>query len=279
MELGLITTQIKRPTIETLFKAIADYSFKQIQLNFSSFSNETMPKYLDPMLLNRICAALEINGLKIAAISGTYNMIHSDINIRKVGLERLQTLAQICKYIDCNMITLCTGTRSDDMWTFHPDNNTKEAWNDLTHSMESVLKLADQYQIFMGVEPEITNVMNSVAKTRRLLDEMQSPWLKVVMDGANLFHPGEAFIENVKDILKNAFDQLGKDIGLAHGKDILPGEEILFTSAGRGIIDFDFFFRLLKEYGYKGGMILHGMKDENECPVSAHFLRKKMIDI
>jgi sugar phosphate isomerase/epimerase len=73
-----------------------------------------------------------------------------------------------------------------------------------------------------------------------LLDEIDSPWLKVVIDPANLLRAGD--FPRVEEILDEAFDWLGQDIVLAHAKDPATGRnpeetitirEFLETSQGR----------------------------------------------
>ena len=51
--------------------------------------------------------------------------------------------------------------------------------------------IASSYGLTLAIEPEVDNVVDSAVKARRLLDEMASPHLKVVIDPANLFHAGE----------------------------------------------------------------------------------------
>ena len=46
-------------------------------------------------------------------------------------------------------------------------------------------------------------VVDTAAKARALLDHFHSPYLKVVIDGANLFHTGE--LPRMREILDEAF--------------------------------------------------------------------------
>ena len=73
--------------------------------------------------------------------------------------------------------------------------------------MREAVKIADRHEVTLAFEPEINNVVSSTMRARRLLDEIGSPWLKVVIDPANLVHAGEMgqFVE----ILDEAFDWLG----------------------------------------------------------------------
>src|SRR5580658_10139162 len=59
-----------------------------------------------------------------------------------------------------------------NMWQKHPNNDKPEAWADLRVQMEEALRVAEKYGETLGVLAEIGNTINSVRKTRRLLDEV-----------------------------------------------------------------------------------------------------------
>src|SRR5436305_12847000 len=63
--------------------------------------------------------------------------------------------------------------------------------------------IARQAKVVLAFEPEVSNVVDSARKARRLLDEIGSPQLKVTMAPANLFHAGE--LPRMKEILDEAF--------------------------------------------------------------------------
>lgn len=84
--------------------------------------------------------------------------------------------------------------------------------------MAQALPLAEAHNVILGVEPEVSNVIDSAERARRLLDEMKSPNLKIVMDGANLFHYGE--LPCMSELI-HAFELLGDDIVIAHAKDLV----------------------------------------------------------
>jgi sugar phosphate isomerase/epimerase len=111
--------------------------------------------------------------------------------------------------------------------------------------MREAVKLADRHEVTLAFEPELNNVVNSVAKARRLLDEIDSPWLKVVIDPVNLIRPGE--LPRVTEILDEAFDWLGSDIVLAHAKnprdDESPGRNLALGER----VDSADFWQLLRE--------------------------------
>ena len=204
-------------------------------------------------------------------------MAHPDIDIRINGLKRLETIIAASSRLSCELITLCTGSRNrTNMWAPHQDNETIEAWRDMVLIMEQALEIAERYDVTLGLETEASNIVNTPAKARRLIEEMGSSRLKVILDCANLFRAGMAKKELVRPVIKEAFDLLGDDVVLAHGKDLLETPGIEFTGAGKGIIDFDYFFSELENIGYNNGFILHGIKQEKDIPFCVDYIMKKV---
>lgn len=277
MEIGICTTDFSAQPVESLFAKIAGYGFSQVQFDFASIGEEEMPERIDGSLIERILQAARDNRLEIVAVNGTFNIIDRDPAVRDRGIERFEVLARACCDLGCPILTLCTGTRSaESLWTGHPDNESELAWQDMMRSMRSLMAIAERYQITLGIETEAANVVSTPERARRLMDAFASPYLKVILDGANLFHRNTAYPENVRPTLKKAFDVLGHDIILAHGKDIAASSGIRFAAPGKGIIDFDYFLDLLKEYGYTAGMLLHGIEDEADIPFCVAFIQAKI---
>jgi sugar phosphate isomerase/epimerase len=210
----------------------------------------------------------------MAAISGTFNMCHPEPSERARNLARLRILAGACPRLGTRTITLCTGTRDrQDMWRRHPDNDTPEAWRDMTGTVAQALQIAEDCGVTLAFEPEVANVIDSARKGRRLLDEMLSPRLKVVMDAANLFHHGE--LARMPAILAEAFELLAGDMVLAHAKDLSRDGEAGHQAAGTGVLDYDLYIQLLRAAGYDGPLILHSL-DEAQVDPAVAFLRGKM---
>ena len=272
MMLGIFARTFFRPTLEENMDAIVGYGLHSVQYNLSCAGLPTLPDSIDPALVERIRRESAVRGITIGALSGTYNMIHPDLDEREAGLRRLRVLAAACKGMETSIITLCTGTRdASDMWRWHPDNTSESAWTDLCTVMEQALQIAEDENVTLAFEPEQVNVVYSAPRARRLLDTFRSSHLKVVIDPANLFSPDS--IQRLPDILDEAFALLGPDIVIAHAKDRLPDGTV--TPAGTGVLDYDRYLRLLKSINFTGSLILHGL-DEAQIPEAVRFLSTKL---
>jgi sugar phosphate isomerase/epimerase len=224
MHLGIFAKTFPRPTLEETLDAIADRGLTHVQFNMSCCGLPTLPERIDENLSIWIARSFRERGLTMAAISGTFNLCDPDTARLQENLERLKVLAAACRWLDTRIITLCTGTRDpEDMWKWHPDNVRRNTWEALVASVREAVKIADRHEVILAFEPEINNVVYSVARARMLLDEVDSPWLKVVIDPANLLRLGD--FPRMEEILDEAFDWLGGDIVLAHAKNPVTGRD------------------------------------------------------
>ena len=253
MILGIFARTFKRPSLEGVLDAVQAHGLRAVQFNTASAGLPSMPDEIEPGLLVRIRAALEARGLEMAAVSGTFNMIHPDPRRREEGLRRLAVLAAACRPMGTSTITLCTGTRDpDDKWRWHPGNALPDAWRDLRGAMERALAIADEHDLVLGIEPEQANVVDSPAAARRLLDEMRSPRLKVILDPVNLQAGGDA--DRVRALVDEALDLLGPDLVAAHAKELFPG--------GAGWrLDYRHFVAALRAAGFGGPLLLHNLPE------------------
>ena len=164
---GIFAKTFVRPTVAEVFRAVARHHLRSVQFNFASAGLPSLPEHIDSALANRIRKAAAEHRITIAAVSGTFNMIHPDAKQRRDGLNKLGIIAGSCEHLGTSMITLCTGTRdTESMWRHHPQNDSLEAWKDLTVTMTKALTIADKHDLSLGVEPETGNVVSSARHAR-----------------------------------------------------------------------------------------------------------------
>lgn len=262
--------------LSSLGNNVTQLSFASVkEIGFTPDSNIEIPGGVDDKVLELIKSSASENGVEISAVNGTFNMAHPDAEIRKEGLSRFEGFTQAVNKLGCRMITLCSGTRNtDSLWAPHPENGTDEAWEDMFETVRAAVKTAEKYCIVLAVETEAANIIDTPEKARALMDGIGSPNLKMIMDCANLFHNGEAHRTNVRPVMRHAFELFGRDIVIAHGKDIRDSDSIEFCGTGEGIIDYEYFAELLREYGYQGDMFLHGIYDEDKLPAALGFFNR-----
>jgi sugar phosphate isomerase/epimerase len=269
MRLGIFAKTFDGTEPASVLGHAAAAGFSAVQYNMACSGLPPMPDHIEGATSRAVAEASASTGVAIVAVSGTYNMIHPDKAVRDLGEARLKVLAAACQDLGTRLVTLCTGTRDpEDQWRHHPDNATREAWRDLLSSMERAVEVADAYDVDLGIEPELANVVSSAARARRLLAEMGSPRLRIVLDPANLFERETETRQ--REIVAAAIDTLGDRMALAHAKD--RAEDGSFATAGTGVLDYDHYARCLGLVDFDGPVVAHGLL-ASEAPGVAGFLR------
>lgn len=245
--------------LNELFAEVADDGFEGVQANLSSAGIASLPAMLPHGTGQQFAAAAEAHGLRLAALSGTYNMAHPSVQVRQAARAGFRHVLQAAHEMGAPVVSLCTGSRNaQDMWAAHPDNRTPAAWSDLRAELEFALPLAAEAGLHLAIEPEPANIIHDAQSARRLLDEVASPSLGIILDAANLLSPESlASPQRIQHrTLDEATDLLGDALLLAHAKDIdLAGHVV---APGEGAVDLLAFTRALRRVGYDGALIAHG---------------------
>ncbi len=287
MLIGVCSSDFKRSNAADLFEKVRNHGFEILQFGFASITEtDFVPDRkieLPPEIPAKALAAVEINSAKtnipVQVINGTFNMAHPDGEIRTEGIRRMEILCKAAKELGCPFISLCSGTRNAaDLWRYSPENHTVEARNDMLDTVLRCTEIAEKHGITLAVETERGNIIDTPEAARKLLDTVNSERLKMILDCANLFHNGRAKKEFVREEIAKAFDFFGKDIVVAHGKDVSDDDEIRFVPTGEGIVDFGFFIEKLNEYGYKGDMFLHSIFDETKMQTGINVIKKGTVN-
>lgn len=286
MRIGLCTTDLPYALpVRELFSRIAAMGFETVQLgfgsvaecNFSASAHIEIPQSISDDVLNAIRRASREFHLPIGAINGTWNMAHPDQEVREEALRRMEGFLSAVAALECPIATLCSGTRSrEHLWHEDAGNNGFSAWRDMLDSMQRAARMAEHCDVTLAIETEAANIIDTPEKARRIMDEVGSDRLKMILDCANLFHAGEAYPENVHSTIDRAIQFFGRDIVLAHGKDIQASDGIRFCGTGFGIVDFPYMIESLKKVNFSGDMMLHGIAREEDIPGCLRFMQKCM---
>jgi len=275
VELGIFSRTYQAIGIDRIFAQIAQDGFQAIQFNFSSAGLPSLPKDWPESTIKDVMASATQSGLTICALSGTYNMAHPDVATRQTDRIGFTNVVRAAQFMQVPLVTLCTGSRDAmNMWSAHPDNGSPEAWVALRGELDFALELAERHGIALGVEPEPGNVVGNARIARRLLDEVENPQLKIVMDAANLLPPESR--NRQREVVAEAVSLLGADVALVHTKDVSATGEAV--AAGRGVVDFHNFLKGILSTGYRGPLVSHNFPEADAAYVSG-FLRRVLEEV
>jgi len=68
-------------------------------------------------------------------------------------------MADACQTLGTSIIGICIGTRDpENMWRFHADKHTAEAWRDTTVCVREAVRMAGEAGLTLALEPGMCRV-------------------------------------------------------------------------------------------------------------------------
>ena len=287
-QIGIFAKHVSRPTPEELFEAVAGYGFNCVQFNAACLGIPSLPDAIDETLWRRAARAARSAGVKVVALSATFNLLDENKLRLADNLRRLELLGQGATVLGTDLVTLCSGTRhQQDMWTYHPGNQSPAAWRDMTDTLQRALNIANVHDVCLGIEPEVANVVSNAQDAARLIAELDSDRIRIIFDPANLYRP-PADPRRDGYVITNALLLLGARVAIAHCKDVADPNQAAHhnhsglyehVAAGRGILDYGHYVSELKRLVPESvPLILHGLTEE-QIPASVSFMHERINEI
>ena len=261
MRLGIFAKTYDRPDVASCLQAVADAGIPATQFNLSVAGLPTIPDAPVPdAVIHQIRAAAGHAGVALAAISGTFNAAHPNPAHRQAHLDRFPHLCAAARNLQIDIITLSSGSRDpDDMWRWHPDNTTPQAWADSRTTLQVLAALAEDFGLTLAVEPEHSNVVATAEQAIMMLDQVGSPALNIVYDAANLLDPDGYDTAAAADAISRDIATLGHQIVLAHAKELIAHRAP--AAPGTGMLPWPLIVQTLHEAGFDGTLITHGLPE------------------
>lgn len=217
---------------------VTDFAFADVGFN---------PLEPDWTAARRIVATLEKSGIEIVSLFGYYNVVDPDVERRKLGAARMETLLANWKRLGCPLVSVETGTfNSQSEWLGAPENQTEKGYRQLRSAIEKHVRTAEKHGSVLAIEPYWHNIIGSIERAERLFREVHSSALRLVMDACNYFRKED--LSRMKPMLEEMFERLGSQIAIAHAKDVKPSSDGTdLPAAGLGVVDYSLYLRLLAE--------------------------------
>jgi sugar phosphate isomerase/epimerase len=264
MRIGIRGHDVKVSTPEEVANAIKEAGFDYVQLviNKALIDDNNNPMSLDDSNVKIISEAFKKANVNVAMLGCYFNPIHSNkLKVEKSINYFIKNL-ELAHYFSCSYVGTETGSYNDDKWTYHPANHTVEAFIQVAEVFKILVESAKRYNATILVEPAYNHVIYNAIILQKLLNIINDEeHLKVTIDLFNLLN-----VENYhqyKEIFIDCLEKFGPKIKIIHLKDfIFNNQQLVQTSLGDGMIDFDFIFNNIRKYNLDATMIFEGITKE-----------------
>jgi sugar phosphate isomerase/epimerase len=263
MRLAIFAKTFGRATVDECLAAVREAGLDAVQFNLSILGIDTVPQHApDDQLLAGAREAFRQAGVEAVALSGTFNAAHPDPAVRERYLARFHSVCEAAADLQIPLVTLSSGSRAaDDMWRWHPENSTAQAWSDSLATLREVASIAARYDLRVAFEPERNNIVSTAELAVRMLEQVGSDRMGTIFDAANLLTQEIVANGTVEATITDAAQRLRGAVWLAHAKELrFPEQEL---PAGAGIVPWRLVIDQLDRIGYDGPLVIHGLQERD----------------
>ncbi len=230
-------------TPDELFGRVAADGFAAVQLAYKKCI-PGVKSYDDvtPQLVADTVAAGRKHNIQVAVLGTYVELAIDDEERRLANAADFKSQLAVCKALNAG----CIGTETTNM-ALQPAGTTRErAQYLLCKSLEMILPEAERLGVTVAIEPVSYHSMNTPEATRRILDTMASPALKVIFDAGNLLTADA--VQKQDALWERVGALLGDRIVAVHfkGETFGPDGAHHSSSLEDSVIDFDSAFRMLR---------------------------------
>ncbi len=155
----------------------------------------------------------DLGNIKVAVLGSYINPSNSDEEQLRSDMEAFKEKIRYATIL--NPIVVGTETGSYISGKTH----TEEAYQHLLKTVKELVKEAEKYDVCIGIEGVHCFVIDSPEMMKRLIDDVNSPNIKVVFDPCNLINEQNYLKQD--EIINSMFDLLSNRIVVLHAKDFV----------------------------------------------------------
>ncbi|MCM1089294.1 MAG: sugar phosphate isomerase/epimerase [Butyrivibrio sp.] len=273
MQLGIRLHDTKKLPFEERIADVQQLGFKCGHLALAKVIDEfpTADEALTPGLAMYIRNVFARNNVDIAVLGCYLNLANPNPEKLAQITHRYMAHIRFASWLGCGVVGTETGA-PNETYTHVPECHGEEALQTFIKNLRPVVKYAEQMGVVMAIEPVWKHIVCNPARARRVLDEIASPNLQIILDPVNLLD-----ICNYKDqvaIVDEAIEVLGADVAMVHLKDfVVEGDKLVSVGAGLGQMDYTSVIKFMKTRKPFIHATLENTTPENNLQVKA-FIQK-----
>lgn len=246
LNLGIRAHDLGPADIDTLTHKINEYGLTHIQLAVKKSFPEIFDSYdkLTPGIAHYYQTKFAEVGIKISILGSYVNIVDQDSQKREQALADFTTHLRLSKDFNASMVATETGSVGKG---FTRDNFTEAAFLETVDSVKKMVADAEKFGAIVAIEPGINHPLYTAKLAKRLVDEVNSANLKLILDCANLMLPENH--QQQAEVIDEAFSLLGDHIIAMHIKDyVIKDDKVEIVPVGTGEMNYE---RILKFAKYE----------------------------
>lgn len=244
MIIGMRGHDFGRMEPSALAEKIASHGYRATQLAFGKAFPNPPETYMTAQALEGIRSAFESRGVQVPVMGCYVSASDPDDGVRHAAKNKF------CEALRAS-VSLGAGCVGTETTHFGFDESQREdAYGRLLDFVRAVVPAAEACGAIVGIEPVAYHTLSTPEMTRRLLGDVPSDHLRVILDLANLVPPGVCDPAVQRELLDRALACFGEKICVLHVKDGVWNSENQWENRplGEGIMDWKTLLPLLRAH-------------------------------
>ena len=274
MKIGIRLHDTIEGTLEQRLEYVKGQGFECVHLALSKtlpdFRMQDAPKKLaDPEFAEEIRGAFDRTQMDCAVLGCYLNLTHPNPEerdrVREIYYAHLAFAAKTGAWM--------VGSETP----VHPESplaadapRSEEAFRFFLDQLRPVIRRAEEENVIMAIEPVYSHIVSTPERAERMLEELKSDHLRIILDAVNLL--GEGNVDRRDSVLEEAMRRLGDKVALMHMKDYVRKDGSMPALAcGEGEMD----YRALMAFARERDL---SMTLENTCPANAEAAKAYLLN-
>ncbi|OKP99109.1 sugar phosphate isomerase/epimerase [Paenibacillus sp. P46E] len=236
LHLGIRAHDFGQNPLTELTAKLCRYHFTHIQFAVHKSFPESVPAIssLSPGTAAHFGDAFRQAGIRIAVLGCYVNIVDSDPAQRTLALDAFSTHLRLARDFGASLVGTETGSVGKGYTTA---NFTEEAFQQAVVSVQAMVAEAERFGVTVGIEAGINHPLHTAQLARRLLTQVPSNNLQIILDCANLMT-----VDNYRQqdaVIAEALELLSDRIAVIHLKDYtIRDGQIVIVPVGQGLLNF-----------------------------------------
>lgn len=258
-KIGIRGHDIGKMSAYDLADRIKSYGFDGVQLVFKKALSET----IDFSSMDTLSDAF--SQIDIPLLGAYFNPMNPIINELKDDISYFKNHLKIAESIHASFVGSETGYIAQASKMTLDELHSEESLKKVTDVFKELVETAEKYDSYVAIEGAYQHVAYNPYRIKRMVDQINSPNLKVIIDLYNFLN-----IDNYQErdmIFESALDLLKDHIVIFHLKDfVIEDHKLKQVGLGQGLMNFDYMISKIKQSTPDAYLIFEGVTGKDIEP-------------
>lgn len=199
---------------------------------------------LTPGFAQYLKTTFEKNQLSIAVLGCYLNVATPDLEAYKKIQKTYEAHIRFASQLGCGVVGTETGAPNKE-YQYEDACHTEETLSLFIERFRPIVKYAEKMGVLVAIEPVFKHIVYNPKQARKVLDQIDSPNLRIILDPVNLLDISN--YENQDEIIREAIELLQEEIAVVHIKDfVVEHGQLKSVAAGNGLMNYERLLSYLK---------------------------------